>query len=516
MYNFAGTTLLGRDWGALELTFLAIDLCLMAALVALRRTTPFRKLYVWLATFMFVPLIGLAAYIMVGKPLFLGRRTPYHRGEGMEEIQKDSVRPELKLVAPFARALSTAGAMRYTSDSTAEYIGSGEEYFRRLFEDMGNARESFSMECYLIRNDDTSRRFEEAVCAMAGAGVRVRLIFDDYGYDAKNLRPVRRMRRAGCEVAIFHNMTKCLFNPKKNYRNHRKTVVIDGRIAYQGGYNIGNEYRVPGPLGTWRDGAVRIVGNQAREMQRMFAEDWHYVTGEDISRDPALFPESAPQERPVPMQIVPGNPIEYERNPILAQFLILNDSARERIWIETPYFVPVREVFDDLRMKAAQGVDVRVIMPDRSDHPCVYWANRRYAYKLAAVGAKIYEYRGGFIHTKMIIADDKCCSLGSANYDERSTRLNWECNVMMYSEEMCARLAEEFEKDQGNSTPFDTRVYSERTLWERFKTFVSMLYSTQLRPRRLLYQCRRRLRAHGDRHRCDQGEKVRGYGPRPR
>lgn len=474
--DYAATTLLGRDWQILEEVFIVIDALIIIGLVAAHRVRPFHRLLVWVFAFAAFPVAGCAAYIMVGRPMFLGRRTPYHRDEGLAEIE--SGRESLGDSYMLARGLSRAGAMRYGDDSSAEYIGNGSEYFRRLFEDMERAEESFCMEIYLIREDALAERFKEACIDMSRRGVKVRLIFDDYGYDWKDLGPIREMRRAGCEIGLFHNMTRCLFLPKKNYRNHRKTVIVDGRVAYMGGFNIGMEYVRTGPLGEWRDAAIRIVGGQAGEMGRMFAEDWEYVTGEDISG--GTVPDIGPQPRPTAMQIIPGNPIDRDINPLKYQFLAMNQCAQERIWIETPYFVPPRTVFEALRMKAMSGVDVRVIIPDKSDHPCTYWSNRRYAHQLMLAGGKVYEYHGGFIHSKIVLTDDVACSVGSANYDMRSVNLNWECNIQMYGEEMNSRLAEVFEKDLEMSSPYDPSRYENRTLGEKARTFLSLLYVSQL------------------------------------
>lgn len=167
--------------------------------------------------------------------------------------------------------------MEYSADSDAEYIGAGSKFFACMTADIEAAKESILIECYIIRRDATSRDFIDLLCRKSSEGVRVMIMFDDYGYDGGTKGYIRTLRKAGVEVAVFHNMSRYLLSPVKNVRNHRKTVVVDGKIAYQGGYNIGDEYLGKGKFGDWRDAAVRITGPQAVQIMRMFADDWGYA-----------------------------------------------------------------------------------------------------------------------------------------------------------------------------------------------------------------------------------------------
>lgn len=468
----------GHTWDLLYLIFLTIDIYIVANLL-IRKRSDFRKQLGWLIVMIANPIIGFGAYIMVGKPIFSRGFTRY-KGEGMDLIERKMAEdPSCRKRLSVARALSASGALAYSEDSSVSYIGRGSQYFDELYTDLRKAELSICVECYIIRRDETSREFMDILSERARNGVEVRVIFDDYGYDGKSLRYIRGMREAGCECVLFHNMNRLMFSPLKNCRNHRKTVVIDGRVAYQGGFNIGDEYMGEGPLGEWRDAAVRITGPQAQQLGRMFVEDWRYAARKDISGRGAIFPHTEPTGD-VPMQVVPGNPVVQDLNPLMCQFMSMIECSTDSLYIETPYFIPPRPIFEALVMRARSGTDVRIIIPYEADHPCVYWGNRHYASIMMEAGAKVYEYRGGFIHTKMVIGDGSYCSIGSANFDERSVRINLECNVMMYSEEMGDKLRGEFMRDLGNSTEYTPEMYGSRTAWQRLKTFFSLIPYDQL------------------------------------
>ncbi|MGI6008509.1 MAG: cardiolipin synthase [Methanomethylophilus sp.] len=468
----------GHVWDFIYAVFTVIDILIMLALILARRSTV-RRQVIWFIVMLINPVIMFAAYIMIGKPVFR-RRFRTYRNEGIETIDRYIMaRTDMAEPLGAARALARSGALEFTYDSSATYIPGGTQYFGSLFGDLRRAEHLIAVECYVIRRDRTAKEFMDILEERAKAGVRVYVSFDDYGYDGGDMRFVERLKKAGCHLSFFHNMNRTMFSPKKNCRDHRKTVVIDGRIAYQGGYNIGNEYLGDGPFGEWRDAAVRITGPQAKNMLRLFRDLWLYSEREEIDF-PELKAEVPASDSPVPMQIIPGDPVAPDDNPVGIEFLTLIGYARSSIYIETPYFTPTRPVLKELLMKAKSGVDVRIVIPDVADHPCVFWANRHYADMAIKAGCKVYEYHGGFLHSKTIVADRFYASVGTANFDERSVKINLECNVLMYSREMGERVADEVLQDISKSTEYTHEMYASRTGWERVKTFFSMLNYDQL------------------------------------
>ncbi|WP_243669908.1 cardiolipin synthase [Methanoculleus chikugoensis] len=279
---------------------------------------------------------------------------------------------------------------------------------------------------------------------------------------------------AGGQIAVF-------FPPsvyRINYRNHRKIAVIDGEVGFIGGYNIGNEYLGKGPLGRWRDTTVRITGEAVRMLQLRFFLDWHYVTGEYPGLETCSFTEEdAPGTTP-PIQIVSGGP-DTRWSPIKEGYLKLINSARESISIQTPYFIPDESVTDALRLAVLSGVDVRIMIPPcKPDHPFVYWATLSFIGDLLDAGVRAYTYDDGFLHAKTIVVDGKAGSVGSANWDVRSFRLNFEANAFFYDAAVGAELVRAFEEDLAVSTEITPEDYRTRSRGGiRVKESISRLFS---------------------------------------
>jgi len=466
----------GAIWLYVETLFFAIGVVILASQFYYRSITV-KKAIVWALGFYIAPILCFIAWTFVGRPVFR-RRIPTHEWEDRETVdalmEEDPDARDHRVM----RALCATGALHCSADSKAEYLGDGTSYYTRLAKDLREAKKSISVECYIIRRDETSREFVRLLCEKASQGVEVRIIFDDYGYDGGSKAYLRQLEKAGVETALFHNMTRYLLSPKKNFRNHRKTFVIDGRIGYQGGFNIGDEYLGKGPLGLWRDAALRVEGPQAQQLLRMFADDWEYTTRKSLKGSP-LFYEPEPCGDTY-MQVLPGDPIDYDRNNIEGEFMAIARESRRTLWIETPYFAPPKPVLAEICAAAASGVDVRVIIPDTGDHPHVYWGNRKYASIVMASGAKVYEYHKGFIHTKSILGDGHLCSVGSANYDMRSIKLNFECNIIVYSDELGSVMRDEFLKDQSESTEYTLEMYRSRGKVSKLKTILAMVFNDQL------------------------------------
>ena len=463
-------------WLILEQIFFVIGIVILAFQFRYRAITV-KKAIPWAIAFYVAPILTCAAWTFIGRPWFR-HRLPTYEKEDVDAVDamltSDPGNPDLRL----ARTLAVSGALHCSADSSVEYIGVGRDYFDRLFKELREAQESICVECYIIRRDAMSREFLDILCERARAGVKVRILFDDYGYDGGTKGYLRQLEKAGVETGLFHNMTRYLLSPKKNFRNHRKTFVIDGRIGYQGGYNIGDEYLGSGPFGNWRDAAVRIEGPQAQQLLRMFADDWEYTTGRSL-KDSGLFRDVEPCGNTL-VQVLPGNSIDLRKNLVESEFMGLCRHSTKRLWIETPYFAPTRPVLAELCAMAASGTDVRVIIPDIGDHPHVYWGNRKFASTVMRYGAKVYEYHDGFVHSKTVVGDGHLCSVGSANFDVRSVKLNFECNVLAYSDEMGAAMEKAFLEDQEKCTEYTLEMYESRGHVAKFKTILAMVFSNQL------------------------------------
>ncbi|HZD43237.1 MAG TPA: cardiolipin synthase, partial [Methanomicrobiales archaeon] len=306
----------------------------------------------------------------------------------------------------------------------------------------------------------------------AKEGVEVRLLFDAVGTRAGkgSKKAFHALTDAGGQIGVFFPSYYRL-----NYRNHRKIAVIDGKTGFIGGFNIGDEYLGKGPLGYWRDTAIRITGRAVSLLQLRFFLDWNYTTHENLELKPVYFAGPGMPGN-VPLQIVAGGP-DTRWSPIKEGYIKLINSARESVYIQTPYFVPDDSISDALRLAALSGVDVRVMIPCKPDHPFVYWASLSFVGDLLDAGVRAYTYDNGFIHAKTIVVDGRAGSVGSANWDVRSFRLNFEANAFLYDSTVGSELKRRFEQDLAVCTEITPERYADRSRSVRFKEGISRLFS---------------------------------------
>ncbi|MBO4798250.1 MAG: cardiolipin synthase, partial [Candidatus Methanomethylophilaceae archaeon] len=283
------------------------------------------------------------------------------------------------------------------------------------------------------------------------------------------------------EFAVFHKVLWLILSPKKNNRNHRKIGIIDGKIAYCGGFNIGDEYLGKGPLGFWRDTAVRITGDAVKPLQVRFQMDWEYATGKKMCPEDRLDDYYGETEYPetgdARVLTVSGGPDVADFNPVRMEYLELIRNAKKTVYIHSPYFIPDDSLQDALSVAAANGVDVRVIIPDKPDHMFVFWCNISCAYSVMGNGVKVYMYNNGFVHSKTMVVDGRYCSVGSANFDDRSLVLNFETNAVILSEETGRQMDEAFMKDLERCTEYTREDYENISGYQALRVAVSRLFS---------------------------------------
>ncbi|WP_421910137.1 cardiolipin synthase [Methanolacinia petrolearia] len=284
------------------------------------------------------------------------------------------------------------------------------------------------------------------------------------------------MKDAGGETAFFFRSKYLHINMRINYRNHRKIVVIDGKTGFVGGFNVGDEYVGKGPLGYWRDTHLKISGSAVYSLQARFFLDWNHAAEQDLEFfNTFYFPEMIPKEGSV-MQVVSSGP-DSRGECIKMGYLQLINNATESTYIQTPYFIPDQSLLDALTIAAESGIDVRIMFPCKPDHPFVYWAGFSYLWDLVEAGVRVFLYDKGFIHAKTIVVDGLVSSVGSANWDIRSFRLNFETNAFIYDDEVSAELKKAFEDDLEYCTEVTCEDYYKRTHAVMFKESVSRLLS---------------------------------------
>lgn len=370
-----------------------------------------------------------------------------------------------------------AGGGAVTMNNDFEAFFEGAEKFERLFEDIRGAKSFIHLQYYILRNDKLGARLIDALAEKAAEGIEVKLLVDGMGTSFVPKRFYKKLLGAGGRLAVF-------LPPRfirMNFRNHRKLAVIDGEIGYIGGLNVGDEYLGGSKrFGHWRDAHIRISGDAVKELEQRFIVDWNHCArgGGQIAADAKYFPETRVANR-LPMQIVSSGP-DTAWPSIHQAFLQMMMDADESIYIATPYFVPDDAMLECLRISALAGLDVRIMIPKNPDHLFVYWASASYMSELLLAGAKCYEYDNGFLHSKLLIVDNKVVSVGTANMDVRSFKLNFEVSAFIFDETSAQRFTKRFIDDIRDCRVFNSDTIKKWNFIDKIKESVARLISPLL------------------------------------
>jgi cardiolipin synthase len=367
----------------------------------------------------------------------------------------------------------------YTQNNEIEIYTDGERKFQELFNSIENAKDHIHMEYYIIRNDDLGNKLLNILSKKAKEGVEVRLLYDSVGGRQISKDKIEKLKSSGVKVAVFFASTIPFVNFKINYRNHRKIVVIDGTVGFVGGFNVGNEYMgLNNKIGYWRDTHLKISGDAVIDLQTRFSLDWSHASKQELMFLPKYFPDNRMQGK-VGIQIISSGPDKSDE-VIKSNYVKMINSAKKSILIQTPYFVPDASVFEAIKIAAASGVDVRIMIPCKPDHPFVYWATYWYCGGLLKYGVKVYIYEYGFLHAKTLVIDGTVASVGTANFDVRSFKLNFECNAIIYDTKTSKMLYDIFMEDLNYSMELTRELYLERGILIRFKESVCRLLAPLL------------------------------------
>ena len=444
----------------------------------------------WLAVLVFLPIIGLLFYIVFGSGLsirvrnMIAKHKLYGLEYGTEILNYFEFSPEthkeLEEHAGIIKCCYNYGSILCPKNEVKIFVR-GEDKLSCLLEDIRNAKESINIEYYIFADDATGKQVMSELIKKAREGVKVKLIYDSIGCLGAPRRFFRKLKKAGGEVAEFFppfaNIR--LINLKMNYRNHKKIVVIDGKIAYTGGMNLRDDHMGKGKkLYPWRDTHVRIVGPGVYPLQNIFLNDWRYVKKETYNSfyyiEEGYFPEPE-QYGDVSLQVVVSGP-DSQVQSIKETYIKLITNAKKEILIQTPYFIPDESFMVALRIALASGVDVKIMVPSKPDHRTVYWVTQSYLKEFAELGAKIYFY-DGFLHSKVLVIDDGLLSIGTCNLDNRSFSLNFEDTVIFYSKELNAEYKEYFAQDLDNSVFVETNYFKKKLFLTKFAQAIFRLFS---------------------------------------
>ena len=377
--------------------------------------------------------------------------------------------------------LETAGAV-LTYRNQVRIFTDGRSKFAELGRQLRAARRFIHIQYYIIKNDEVFGSIAPILMEKARQGVEVRILYDGMGGRFMPQKRWEQLRSAGVKVAAFVPVLPGRLNLRINYRNHRKIAVIDGRVGFVGGFNIGREYiSKDSRFGYWRDTHLEIMGDAAAGLQILFALDWNKAAGENLFQKAGYF-ETEPGnggEEGIPIQIVASGPDArepYVRNNYLELFY----KARRHFYIQTPYFIPDAAVLSALKTAALSGVRVCLMIPCKPDHPFVYGATRAYAGELLNYGVRCYIYENGFLHSKAVMVDGAVSCCGTANMDIRSFKLNFEVNAVVYDSGVTGQLEQAFLDDLPYCRELTREDYQRRGVITRFKERLGRLFSPLL------------------------------------
>ncbi len=472
------------DW-LTQLVFQA-DLIFLLILFFSEKNSP-SKILVWALVMLFLPLVGFIIYIVIGQSFYSDHKFK-KKGLKDEEVDDMLLRNEDLLKAEpdpvykrTAQAVLDTGGLGFSNNNDVKLYTLGEDKFRDLYDDLRNAERYIHLEYYIIRDDELGNELMDILTQKVKEGVEVKLLTDDFGVGKGPKKSIKVFKAAGGEFAVFHKVLWLIFSPKKNNRNHRKIGVIDGKVAYCGGFNIGDEYLGKGPLGHWRDTAVWISGDAVKPLQVRFQMDWEYATGGEMCPKERLQDYYGATEYPstgdARILTVSGGPDVADFNPVRMEYLELIRNAKRSVYIHSPYFIPNDSLQDALSVAAANGVDVKVIIPDKPDHMFVYWCNISCAYSVMGNGVRVFMYNDGFVHSKTMVVDGELCSVGSANFDDRSLVLNFETNAVILSKDIGKRMDDAFAEDLKRCTEYTREDYENINGYQALKVAVSRMFS---------------------------------------
>lgn len=347
-----------------------------------------------------------------------------------------------------------------TMHNRVRVLKNGRETFGEIMRAIRDARSSIHLEYYILEYDRIGRKIIRMLCQKARSGVEVRVIYDDVGSWHLKRRHVEKMRRAGVDVRCFMPVLMPYLTSKVNYRNHRKIVVTDGRVAFTGGINIAQRYLTGNKLGKWRDTHLRIEGEAVRMLQAVFATDWYFVSDKQLLQSEKYFPKSRITDI-FPMQIASSGP-DSDWASIMQAFFAAISKAQKYIYISSPYFMPNQAILTALKVAALSGIDVKVMIPAKADSKLVYWATRSYIGELLEAGINVCLYTRGFNHSKVIVIDDSFSSVGTANMDIRSFEDNFEVSAIMYDRATARELKDMFLTDLKYCTCLTAEAWESR------------------------------------------------------
>ncbi len=451
----------------------------------------------WILIFMLLPIFGFLIYIFFGRNWRVHSKKKQVFSKELTTELNTAVNPirdkekaiitELKettmsdnkrlidLLASFDESL-------FTHYNDVKILQNGSEKFPALEQDLKQAKKYIHMEYFIWRDDVLTNRIKDILLDRVKNGVEIRIMFDPAGSILllmKGRKYLKELRNAGIEIVPFFNsMAHSKFTTLNNI-NHHKIVIIDGQIAYTGGMNMGQEYIDGKPMyESWRDTSIRIEGEAVLALQSLFVYGWKAITGTSLFKE-KYFTMPKPLQQHLPIQILASGP-DSKESTIKQLFFSMITAADEKVFIQSPYFVPDATIFEALKLSALSGVDTRIMVTGVPDKKVAYWAAYSFFEELLKAGVKIYHYNAGFIHSKTISVDEKFCTIGTTNLDLRSFNTSHEVNTVIYDAQTTKELEQDFINDMKNCTELTLEEYENTKKIIKFRNSLCRLLAPLL------------------------------------
>jgi cardiolipin synthase len=461
-----------HPWFWYVYVFAALEILgLICAMTAIMRARTSQGATAWAISLLTIPYLAVPLFLIFGSRNFQGyvsrRKTSDAKlNREWKEFRDyfEKARCRRKGESQKLDVFESLAEVPFTCARSLTLLQDGEQFFPALKEALQSAKESICFQFYVFKDDEIGLEIAEVLKAKARSGVKVRILYDSLGSQSAHRRFFRDLGAAGCEVAPFISTRFRLptFRFQINFRNHRKLVIVDNDIAFVGGLNVGDEYLSRDKkIGRWRDTHLKIVGSPAIQGLQCFVADWYWSTSKVIDFKAQQALEKIGGNSPT--LILATGPVGLRENGSLGMLNAIH-GAQTRLWISTPYFVPDEQIIAALQLAALRGVDVRVLVAKKTDQKIARLASFTYFDELLPSGIKIYEFKAGFLHQKVLLVDDDLAYVGSTNFDNRSFRLNFEIGAWVQAKEFAGEVETMLNRDFSNSALMDIKTIERMTL----------------------------------------------------
>lgn len=447
--------------GEIFALFIAISVIMISIIIFYENQRP-EKTIAWLLILFVFPIFGFFLYLVFGHKFVNIKKYKKKKRLSIKEFkavfEKEKINPKepleyIEQYIPDKKKLITL--LHNMEDSQLSYRNNteiftdGKATFDDFISEIDKATDHIHMEFYIFRDDETGKRIQKHLIKKASEGVEVRIIYDGMGNIRIGKDFIKNFTDNGIQAICFSPVIFPIINNRINYRNHRKILIIDGKTGYVGGFNIGKDYEGNyNGIKIWRDTHLKIIGEGTKHLQNVFISDWYYLSKESLKSE-RYFPTIKEEDnyKKTVLQIVKGGP-DSEWESIMQMYFAMVSNARKSIYITTPYFVPNESLLMAITNAALSGIDVKVLIPGKSDYIFMTFASSSYTKELLQAGVRVYEYdKESFVHSKTIVVDSEVSSIGSANFDVRSFSMNFEINAFVYDRKLACRLEESFYYD---------------------------------------------------------------------